>query len=155
MREDIAQLARALTDSGATASVAESCTAGGLAYALTTVPGSSHYFVGGILAYANEVKCSLLNVKQATLDTFGAVSAEVAEEMANGCRRRFETDFALSITGIAGPDGGTDAKPVGLIYIGLASAHETSSRRYRFTGSRDEIRKASIHAAIRFLHEAL
>ena len=110
-----------LRDRKETLAVAESCTGGGLGAILTEIPGSSDYFLGGVIAYANEVKQSLLQVKSEDLAQFGAVSHPVAKQMAIGVQKALDTNWGISITGIAGPGGGTEAKPVGLIYIGLAS----------------------------------
>jgi len=104
-----------------TLAVAESCTGGGLGHMLTTVAGSSAYFHGGIIAYDNQVKVNLLQVDAATLAQQGAVSGTVAEQMALGAKASLQTDWALSITGIAGPGGGSADKPVGLVYLGLAT----------------------------------
>ena len=155
MREDIAQVARALHDTKMTVAVAESCTAGGLAVALTALPGASQFFLGGVIAYDNAVKIAHLGVNDAQLERHGAVSAEVAETMAVACRHLLRADLAVSITGIAGPDGGTESKPVGLVFVGLSSVRETSSRRFQFAGTRDEIRSAAVHAALRFLHSEI
>ncbi|MGJ3246444.1 MAG: competence/damage-inducible protein A [Elainellaceae cyanobacterium] len=112
-----------LSNAQETLAVAESCTGGGLGELLTTVSGSSSYFKGGVIAYANEVKEALLGVNREDLQTQGAVSDVVAQQMAAGVCDRLGTTWGLSITGVAGPTGGTSAKPVGLVYIGLASAH--------------------------------
>lgn len=109
-----------LRSSGETLSIAESCTGGGLGQMLTEIPGSSDYFWGGVIAYENSVKIGLLGVNPEDLEKFGAVSATVAEQMAAGVKNRLSTTWGLSITGIAGPTGGTKAKPIGLVYIGLA-----------------------------------
>jgi nicotinamide-nucleotide amidase len=109
-----------LRSSGETLSIAESCTGGGLGQMLTEIPGSSDYFWGGVIAYDNSVKIGLLGVNPEDLEKFGAVSATVAEQMAAGVKNRLSTTWGLSITGIAGPTGGTETKPVGLVYIGLA-----------------------------------
>ncbi|MFN5066910.1 MAG: competence/damage-inducible protein A [Aphanizomenon flos-aquae DEX188] len=109
-----------LRSSGETLSIAESCTGGGLGQMLTEIPGSSDYFWGGVIAYDNSVKIGLLGVNPEDLEKFGAVSAIVAEQMAAGVKNRLSTTWGLSITGIAGPTGGTETKPVGLVYIGLA-----------------------------------
>jgi nicotinamide-nucleotide amidase len=106
---------------GQTLAVAESCTGGGLGQMLTETPGSSSYFMGGIISYANRIKVELLGVNPADLDTEGAVSELIASQMAAGVRAKLGTDWGVSITGIAGPGGGTDAKPVGLVYIGIAA----------------------------------
>lgn len=122
----------------ATLSVAESCTAGGLGAMVASVAGSSDYFVGGMIAYENRIKQSLLGVEAHALAQFGAVSSSVAEQMALGVKRQLATDWGLSITGIAGPDGGTDTKPVGLVYIGLAQPEgEVESFEYRLGAGRE------------------
>jgi nicotinamide-nucleotide amidase len=110
-----------LSESHQTLAVAESCTGGYLGAMLTETPGSSQYFQGGIIAYANEIKISLLKVSAGDLDRLGAVSEPVARQMARGVKQAFDTDYGISLTGIAGPDGGTKDKPVGLVYIGIAS----------------------------------
>ena len=117
---------------GETLSVAESCTGGGLGEMLTAIPGSSDYFMGGVIAYNNQVKISLLGVNEEDLAQFGAVSTIVAQQMALGVKQRLGTTWGLSITGIAGPGGGTETKPVGLVYIGLAGPQEqVDSFEYR------------------------
>jgi nicotinamide-nucleotide amidase len=122
-----------LRSSGETLSVAESCTGGGLGQMLTEISGSSDYFLGGVISYDNSVKVGLLGVNPEDLDKFGAVSATVAEQMAVGVKARLSTTWGLSITGIAGPTGGNVAKPVGLVYIGLAgSGDEVKSYECRF-----------------------
>ena len=110
-----------LRESGQNLAVAESCTGGGVGAMLTSIPGSSDYFAGGIISYSNEVKVSLLRVKEADLIEHGAVSDVVAQQMALGVKQKLGTDWGIGITGIAGPGGGTDTKPVGLVYIGLAA----------------------------------
>ncbi|MGK7896587.1 MAG: competence/damage-inducible protein A [Xenococcus sp. (in: cyanobacteria)] len=121
-----------LRDRQETLAVAESCTGGGLGAMLTEIPGSSDYFLGGVIAYANEVKQSLLKVKSDDLVQFGAVSHPVAQQMAIGVQKAFNTSWGISITGIAGPGGGTEEKPVGLIYIGIAMPDGTvESVEYR------------------------
>ena len=143
---------------GETLSVAESCTGGGLGAMLTSVPGSSSYFWGGIISYDNRVKESLLGVNPQDLAEFGAVSEQVAKQMAAGVRARLNTDWGLSITGIAGPGGGTDAKPVGLVYVGLAGPDGvTESFEYRFGDARgrDWIRHLSSCTALDRLRRKL
>ena len=147
-----------LQAAGDTLAVAESCTGGGLGQQLTAVPGSSHYFWGGVISYDNQVKASLLGVDQGDLAQFGAVSAEVAQQMAAGVRSRLGTTWGLSITGIAGPDGGSETKPVGLVYIGLAGPNfAATSARYLFGSnrSRDAVRWMSVSAALDFLRRTL
>lgn len=147
----------ALLARGETLAVAESCTGGGLGQLLTAVPGSSAYFWGGVISYDNSVKQQLLGVEEATLAELGAVSAPVAERMAQGVRDRLGTTWGLSITGIAGPGGGSETKPVGLVYIGLAGPGEgVTSFDCRF-GERDRatIRKLSAKEALNRLRLAL
>ena len=128
-----AVVGKLLTAANQTLSVAESCTGGGLGAMLTETPGSSNYFWGGVIAYANNVKEALLNVKQQDLIDRGAVSGVVAEQMALGVKQLLQTDWGIGITGIAGPGGDTTGKPVGLVYIGLAHPeHKTSSHECRF-----------------------
>jgi nicotinamide-nucleotide amidase len=141
-----------------TVGVAESCTGGGLGQLLTTAAGSSAYFLGGVVSYSNEVKQNLLGVEADTLEEKGAVSAEVAEAMALGIRQRLATDWGISITGIAGPDGGSDTKPVGLVYIGLADPNDqVTHHRYLFgtLGGRDWIRHLSSASALDQLRRRL
>ena len=135
--------------------VAESCTGGLIAQRLTSVPGASKFFVGGVIAYANEVKMQALGVEPILLMERGAVSAEVAEAMATGIRERTDTDFGLSITGIAGPDGGTEEKPVGLVYIALADDAHVEHRRLMIPGDRHLIRWRSSQAALDLLRRRL
>jgi nicotinamide-nucleotide amidase len=125
-----------LQATGSTLAVAESCTGGGLGAMLTAIPGSSSYFWGGVISYDNQVKVGLLGVNPDDLAQFGAVSHPVAQQMAAGVRDRLNTTWGLSITGIAGPTGGSDEKPVGLVYIGLASQERVTSVEYRFGGGR-------------------
>ncbi|AHJ27605.1 competence/damage-inducible protein A [Nodularia spumigena] len=144
--------------SGETLSVAESCTGGGLGQMLTDISGSSDYFWGGVISYDNSVKVGLLGVNPEDLDKFGAVSGTVAEQMAMGVKTRLSTSWGLSITGIAGPSGGTQTKPVGLVYIGLASPkNEVASFEYRFGAmrGRDLIRYVSANTALDLLRRKL
>jgi PncC family amidohydrolase len=130
-----------------TAAVAESCTGGLLAAALTDAPGSSEYFVGGAVTYANEAKTRILGVPLELLEAHGAVSRECAAAMAEGARRLFGTDLALAVTGIAGPtaEGG---KPVGLTYVAAATAGRSEIREHRWDGDRGSNRAASVQAAV-------
>ena len=139
-RQTLAEVAGAALEArGLTLALAESFTAGALGSAITSVAGSSRYFLGGVTAYSNRAKQELLGVEAATLERAGAVSPEVAEEMALGARSRFGADLALSSTGIAGPDGGSAEKPVGLCYLGIASAEGARSLRFVLGGNRHEI----------------
>lgn len=142
-----------LADNDKTLAVAESCTAGQLGMTLTETPGSSAYFLGGVLAYSNEVKTEQLDVDSSLFEEGGdgAVSEKCALAMADGCRKRFRSDFALSITGIAGPDGGNDEKPVGLTYIGLATAHDLICRKTIFSGDREMNRTRAVYSALEML----
>ena len=132
-------LGAVLVEQGRTIATAESFTAGAIGATITRVPGASRYFLGGVTAYANRAKEALLGVSGATLARHGAVSAETAQEMAAGARERFGADIAVSSTGIAGPDGGTPEKPVGLVYFGLATGEGVQSVRHHLPGSREEI----------------
>jgi nicotinamide-nucleotide amidase len=147
-----------LVQRGETLSVAESCTGGGLGEMITTVSGSSEYFWGGAIAYDNRVKINLLGVNAEDLEQFGAVSPVVAEQMALGIKKRLGTSWGLSITGIAGPSGGMETKPVGLVYLGLANPDNTvESYEYRFgaTRDRDSIRYLSACNALDRLRRKL
>ena len=140
---------------GATVSVAESCTGGLVGHLLTEVAGSSDYFLGGIVSYADDVKLGLLDVPPEALERHGAVSAQTAVAMAVGCRRRFGSTLAVSVTGIAGPSGGTTEKPVGLTYVAVSDADGQDVRRYVWEGDRSANKWASAAAAIRLLLERL
>ena len=138
-----------------TIAVAESCTGGLLAAHLTSVSGSSAYFTCGIVSYSNIAKQQLLGVKQETLDGYGAVSEQTAVEMAEGARLRGAADYAVAITGIAGPTGGTEKKPIGLVYIGLCSPTLKEAERFMFSGSRADIRHAACMRALTLLYHHL
>lgn len=140
---------------GETIATAESCTGGMLGMRLTSIAGSSDVYWGGVVTYANEAKQALLGVSERTLAEHGAVSAECACEMAAGARERLGIDCAVSITGLAGPGGGSDAKPVGLVFIGIADANGASAHEYRFRSSRDAIRLRSTQAALMLLRERI
>lgn len=135
--------------------VAESCTGGGLADVLTDIPGSSDYFTGGVVAYSYEAKERLLGVPQDVLAAHGAVSPEVVTLMATGVRRALEADIAVAISGIAGPGGGLPTKPVGLVYIALATAEGTAWRRHVWQGDRIANKRASVTATLEWLIEYL
>jgi nicotinamide-nucleotide amidase len=146
---------RMLLERGETLSTAESCTAGGIAERVTDVPGSSAYFMGGVIAYANELKVRELGVREETLAAYGAVSEATAREMADGVRKRLETDWGLSITGIAGPGGGTPEKPVGLFFVGLANSEQSVAFRFQVNGDRQQIRDHGIQRALEVLWRGL
>lgn len=139
---------------GITVALAESCTGGLIAATLTSVPGSSGYFLGGVVSYSNHAKEAFLDVPEATLVAHGAVSAQVARAMALGARARFGAALAVGVTGVAGPDGGSAEKPVGLTYLGLADAGGADVRRFTFGGDRAENRDAGTRAALEWLIEA-
>lgn len=140
---------------GLTLAVAESCTGGLLAKRLTDTPGASEYFAGGVVAYADAVKRDLLGVRTATLQRYGAVSAETAQEMAEGARARLGSGAALAITGVAGPGGGSEEKPVGTVFLALAGPRGVSALGQRFPGDRTEIRERSAQAALDLLRRTL
>ncbi len=148
-------VARRLVAAGQTVAVAESCTGGGLGARLTALPGSSAYVRGGVIAYADDVKTALLGVDPAIIRAHGAVSAECAAAMATGARERLGADWALSVTGVAGPGGGTAEKPVGLVHVGLAGPDGVSGVALGRGGSRDAIRSRAVAAALHLLRRAL
>jgi len=138
-----------------TLSVAESCTGGYLAHRITDIPGSSDYFERGVVTYSNEAKIEILGVNKETIENHGAVSKETALEMVNGIKKISGTDYAIAITGIAGPSGGTKEKPVGTVYIALSTPEETSAFRYRFIGDREKIKWQSTQQALYLLWKSL
>ncbi len=146
---------RILREQAFTLAVAESCTGGLLGGRITGVAGSSHYFLGGIIAYRNDLKESLLDVSSDTLRIHGAVSEEAAREMADGVMRATGASFGLSVTGIAGPEGGTTEKPVGLVYIGVASREGARAFRYTMWGDRATIRARAVQEALVRLRNVL
>jgi nicotinamide-nucleotide amidase len=139
----------------ATVAVAESCTGGLLAQRITSVPGSSSYFLGGVVCYSNTVKSDLLGVSPAALETHGAVSSVVAQGLAEGIRERTGSTFGVGITGIAGPGGATAEKPVGLVYLALAEAKGTQVVEKRYIGDRDTIRWQASQTALDMVRRAL
>jgi len=140
---------------GVTVALAESCTGGLVADAITDVAGSSGYFAGGVVSYSNEAKESLLGVPGPVLEAHGAVSAQVARAMAEGARARFAATVAASVTGIAGPDGGSEAKPVGLTYVAVADADGVDVRRHSWAGDRASNKVSSAAAVLELLLERL
>ena len=146
------QVGAALNQGDLTISTAESCTGGLILSALTDIAGSSAYVEGGLVTYSNEAKIKMLGVRETTLVEFGAVSAATAGEMACGARSAFDTDYALSVTGIAGPGGGTGEKPVGLTYIGLAGRGGLITvERHIWDGDRIANKMLSVDAALQLL----
>ena len=132
---------------------AESCTGGGIGAALTAVSGSSEVYKGGIISYCNEIKISQLGVKVDTLNSFGAVSAQTAQEMALGVKNRLGTDVAVSVTGLAGPNGDGSDKPVGTVYIGYCDEQKVRVEEFHFLGSREDVRQQAIIAALDIIIE--
>lgn len=149
------EVTQQLAQRGETITCAESCTGGLLAAALTRLPGSSAWFETGFVTYSNEAKQRLLGVSADSLRQYGAVSEAVVHEMAAGARQAADADYALSISGIAGPDGGSPEKPVGTVCFGLADRQTTYARTARFSGNRDEIRRQAVDFALAFLNEIL
>ncbi|MDA1043757.1 MAG: CinA family protein [Verrucomicrobia bacterium] len=145
---DLERIASILSHRKQTLATAESCTGGLVGHLLTTLPGSSHVYLGGIIAYANNVKVKFLGVTPDQLAMHGAVSAEVAEQMARGIRTALSADYGCAITGIAGPDGGSPEKPVGLVYIGLADGSQCIVNKFVFEGDRHAVKTAASDAAL-------
>lgn len=138
---------------GKTLATAESCTGGGIGAALTSVPGASKVFIGGVISYTDDIKNRVLGVDQAVLDKHGAVSSPVAGAMASGVRKLMKCDVAVSVTGLAGPGGDAFGNPVGTVCIGYADKHQTFAKKYQFFGDRDDIRQQSIRAALELILE--
>ena len=147
------QVYRRLSALNKTIATAESCTGGLIAHRLTNIPGISDHFIGGLVAYSNAVKVSLLGVSEDALIAHGAVSDIVARQMAQGARARFGADVAVGVTGIAGPGGGTPEKPVGLVYIAVATDAQTVVSCNVFEGNREQIKHQSAETALTMLLE--
>ena len=145
-----AQLIKTARAQNVTLATAESCTGGLIGAAITATAGSSSIFHGGIIAYHNDVKINLLGVDPNSLDTDGAVSETIAVQMARGCRERLGVDIAVSVTGVAGPDGGSEDKPVGTVWIGLATQNGTTAKLHNFPEmSRNKVRDYTCLAALK------
>lgn len=138
-----------------TMSTAESCTGGMIAARMVNVPGVSEVFTTGLVTYSNEAKMRLLGVREETLAAWGAVSRETAAEMAEGGAKANQTDLCLSTTGIAGPDGGTPQKPVGLVYMACCLGEKTKVRRYQFQGDRQSVREQAVQKALELAKQCL
>lgn len=152
LEEKVGQLLQA---KNLTLATAESCTGGYIGHLITSISGSSTYFQGGIISYSNQVKIEQLNVSPSNLEKFGAVSNEVVREMAEGARKNLKTDFAISTSGVAGPNGGTEEKPVGTVWIAVAGKEKTVSKKFNFGTNRERnIRKAAL-AGLNMLREEL
>lgn len=151
MEEQMQRLADLLTERGITVATAESCTGGLIGDTLTSVPGSSAYYEGGVISYSNAMKQRFLNVAEETLEQHGAVSDQTAREMAKGIRDAAAVDIGIATTGVAGPGGGTPAKPVGLVYIALADSDGVTVARHVFDGTRRENKEATCRTALQML----
>lgn len=136
-------------------SVAESCTGGLISHLITSIAGSSSYYLGGVTSYANTMKTTYLGVDDSLLNSHGAVSSEVAAAMARGMRERSKADISLSVTGIAGPDGGSEDKPVGTVFIGIAEKNDTQVQRFSFAGDRHEIQRLTAQTALDIARRSL
>lgn len=155
MGSEVGEAVRALSRKGMTLALAESCTGGGLGALITSLPGSSAYFLGGAVVYSNSSKQNVLGVRCSTLDRYGAVSAETASEMAEGARALFGSDVSVAITGIAGPAGGTEKKPVGLVYTAVSVRGHIDVREHRFEGGRERIRGECAESALLHMRDML
>ena len=144
-----------LTEKNFTIACAESCTGGLLTSKLTDVAGSSAYVKGAVVSYTNEIKNKILHVNEETLEKFGAVSEQTATEMAANVRQIFNTNIGVSITGIAGPGGGTSEKPVGTVYIGVSDSNGEKIQRFQFGGTRTEIKEKSVESALKMIKDYL
>jgi len=147
------KVAKKLIETGSSIAVAESCTGGLIAKLLTDNPGISKVFWGGVVAYSNEAKMSLLSVPEKTLEEPGAVSHQIAESMSLGIRYRAGTDIGLAVTGIAGPDGGTENKPVGLVFVSIATSDFIDTGSYELEGDREQVRRAAASKAASMILE--
>ena len=144
-----------LRQKGLTLGIVESATGGLISHLITNIPGSSDYYKGSVTAYSNEVKIKVVGVKEATINKYGAVSYQVAEEMAQGGRKILATDICLANTGIAGPSGATPGKPLGLFYIGLSHQAGTYSQKHYFQGNREQNKRQATEAALAWLKKYL
>ena len=144
-----------LRQKGLTLGVVESATGGLISHLITNVPGSSDYYKGSVTAYSNDIKIRVIGVSRDTIEQYGAVSHQVAEEMALGGRKLLAVDICLADTGIAGPAGATQGKPVGLFYLGLSHQGETCSQKHEFHGDREQNKRSAAESALRWLKEYL
>lgn len=152
IRDLAQQLGEYLKQSGIKVATAESCTGGWIAKLITDIPGSSRWYEGSVVCYSNEAKHSLLGVPMETIDKYGAVSSDTVLSMINGLFERTLAELAVSVSGIAGPDGGTDQKPVGTVWIGYGKRGENAfAREFHFEGNRESIRLQSVEACLKLL----
>jgi len=155
MIDIVKNIATELTKNNMTLSTAESCTGGMIGGSITSLAGSSLFFKGGVIAYSNEIKINTLGVNERTICEFGAVSSQTVEEMVRGVCALLKTDCAISVSGIAGPGGGTIDKPVGLVYIGIKVHDMVSSHRHIFCGNRHQIRMTTVRTSLCYLASIL
>ena len=155
MASKLVEVVRLLRERGLTLGAVESATGGLISHTVTSLPGSSEFFRGAVTSYANEVKTGVVGVSAETIHAHGAVSHQVAEEMAAGGRQLLGVDICLADTGIAGPGGATESKPVGLFYLGLATPEGVFSRRHLFHGDREENKQQAATTALEWLAEYL
>lgn len=148
-------VAEILRDKRLTLSVAESCTGGLISHRLTNIPGSSYYFDAGVVSYSNESKMKILDVQMSSLLEFGAVSEEVAVQMAKGVRKITDADIGISTTGICGPEGGSEEKPVGLVYVAIDYLGKVKCDKCLFSGKREEIKQKTADYVLNLLKEKL
>jgi len=155
-RQTLAEvLGNLLREQNQTLALAESCTGGYIGHLITSTPGSSDYFMGGVVAYSNDSKVNILGVSANTLANHGAVSENTVKEMANGARSKFNATFAIATSGIAGPDGGTDEKPIGTVWIALAGPGKTVAKKFNFGKSRSRTITISAHSALNWLRNKI
>lgn len=154
--ESIAEtLTLMLKERGESIAFAESCTGGKVCAEMISIPGASEIVQGGVVSYSNQIKMQELQVKPESLEKFGAVSEQVVKEMASGCREKFKVDYAISLSGIAGPDGGSDEKPVGTVWVGLASKHGVEAKKFQFFRNRELNLELSTKASLDYLRRKL
>jgi nicotinamide-nucleotide amidase len=151
MMNELEKIAELMKRHKLTLAIAESCTGGLICHTVTNIAGSSAFFEMGIVSYNDTAKINLLNVQRKTLQHYGAVSSQTAEEMARGIRTKAGVDIGLSTTGIAGPGGGTTAKPVGLVYIALSHTQDTTAYKYTFTGNRWNNKESTCQKSLELL----
>ncbi|MEI6089113.1 MAG: CinA family protein [bacterium] len=144
-----------IADKNITIAVAESCTGGLLGSFITSISGSSKIFKGGIISYSNDIKINILKVDEQIISSFGAVSRECAEAMANNVREIFDVDYSISITGIAGPDGGSEEKPVGTVWLACSDKFGVEAVLCNFSGDREQIRHSAVEKAIHILYSKI
>jgi len=155
MKQRLQNIIQTLKANDHTITMAESCTGGRIAAAFTAVPGASTVFRGSCVTYANEIKEEWLGVSTETLQQYGAVSQECVAEMLHGIRQKADADYAIAVSGIAGPDGGSAEKPVGTVYIGLLTPLDTIIQSCLFSGDREAVQQASVETAITLLEKNL